>query len=299
MLRAMAGYSLAAACADGAVARALAAVTPPGADVAAVKGEAARAVGRALGLLGGMDRFVRPGNRVVVKPNIGFNRVPEQAANTNPLVVAEIVSLVLAAGAVEVLVFDRASDDPARCYRQSGIEAAVRGIADPRVRIFIPDPARTVTVAIPGGKRVTRWPFLADAMAADVFINCPVFKHHSMTGFSAGMKNIMGTIGGNRSEMHEGFDDKITDLNLARPSHLVVVDATRVLVRNGPVGGSLMDVRKVDLVVAGTDVLATDASACRLLGVDPAGVPHLRRAAERGIGVMDPGRIRMIEEVMK
>jgi uncharacterized protein (DUF362 family) len=267
-------------------------------DLAAVQGPAAQAVRKAVSLLGGMGRFVRPGQRVVVKPNIGFARVPEQAANTNPAVVAEVARLALEAGAREVVVFDRSSDDPARCYRMSGIEAAVQALADARAKIFIPNAERYVPVKVPGGKSLENWPIYEDAARADVYINCPVAKHHVMCGLTMGLKNVMGVIGGNRSMIHDGFDDKLLDLNLARPSHLTVLDATRILLSGGPEGGSLLNVGRPNLVIAGTDVVAVDAYACRLFGAKPDDISYLHRAAARGIGQTDVGRVSLREEAL-
>lgn len=267
-------------------------------ELAAVKGAPGNATRRAVELLGGMGRFVKPGLRVVVKPNIGFDRVPEQAANTNPEVVAAVVRLALEAGAGEVLVFDRTTNEPRRCYRTSGIEPAVLAIRDERVRIFIPDPDRYVQVAIPNGLVLPRWAFYEDAVRADVFINCPIAKHHVTTGLTLGMKNLMGVIGGDRSVMHAGFADKIADLNLARPSQLTVLDATRILRAHGPAGGSLLDVARPGVVVAGTNVVAVDAYATRFFGARPASIPYITRAAQRGLGPIDLDQVRLREEVL-
>jgi uncharacterized protein (DUF362 family) len=267
-------------------------------ELVAVKGPAAAATRRCVALLGGMSRFVRPGQRVVVKPNIGFDRVPEQAANTNPEVVAEVVRLALEAGAAQVRVFDRSSNDPKRCYRASGIEAAVRSLGSPRAQVFIPDPSRYLKVAIRGGAVLAGWTFYEDAVRADVFINCPVAKHHVMTGLSLGMKNLMGVIGGDRSQMHDGFEDKIADLNLGRPSHLTVLDASRVLRARGPEGGSLLDVARPGIVVAGTNVVAVDAYATGIFGARPTDIAHIARAAQRGLGPLDTANLGLREETL-
>jgi len=124
----------------------------------------------------------------------------------------------------------------------------------------------------------------------------PVAKHHGLTGLTMGLKNVMGVLGGNRGQIHTGFDDKIADANLARPAHLTVLDATRILVAHGPQGGRLEDVRSPRAVVAGGDVVAVDAYACRFFGIDPANVTHVRRASERGLGTMDLSRLGVREE---
>ena len=268
------------------------------ADLAAVTGAGPAAARRALELIGGMKRFVRPGQRVVVKPNIGWDRAPEQAANTSPEVVETVVRLCLEAGAAEVRVFDRSCNDPRLCFRRSGILEAVERIGDRRATIFIPDDRKYREVAIPAGVTLKSWLVYEDALAADVFVNVPVAKHHGLTGLTMGLKNVMGVLGGNRGQIHTGFDDKIVDANLARPSHLTVLDATRILVAHGPQGGRLEDVRTPGTVVAGADIVAVDAYATRFFGSEPAKIGHVRRAAERGFGTMDLDKVRLVEETL-
>lgn len=285
----------------GSAAAAVAAGTaggPRASALAAVKGAPAAAARRAVDLLGGMGQFVRPGQKVVVKPNIGWDRTLEQAANTHPEVVVAVVRLCLEAGAGEVLVFDRTCNDQRLCYRRSGIEAAVQGADDRRVRIIHPDERRYRSVAIPGGKVLTSWEYYEEALAADVFINVPIAKHHGLTVLTMSMKNVMGVAGGNRGRIHTDFDDKIVDLNLGRPTHLVVLDATRILVAHGPQGGNLADVQYPGVVVAGINVVAVDAYATRFFNKTPKDIPHIVRAAERGLGTMDLGQVALREETL-
>lgn len=280
------------------LARAATAVAPagPGPSLAAVKGAPGPATRRAVEILGGMGKFVRAGQRVVVKPNIGWDRSVEQAANTHPEVVVAVVRMCLEAGAGEVLVFDRTCNDQRLCYRRSGIEAAVEAIGDRRVKLFHPDERRYVSVSIPGGRALTSWEIYEEALKADVFVNVPIAKHHGLSGLTMGLKNVMGVAGGNRGRLHSGFDDKIVDLNLARPSHLVVLDATRVLLAHGPQGGRLEDVAHPGVVVAGADVVAVDAYSTRFFGKAPRDIAHLVLAAERGLGTIDLTRVAVREE---
>jgi uncharacterized protein (DUF362 family) len=266
------------------------------AALGAVKGGAAAAARRAVELVGGMGRFVKAGQKVVVKPNIGWDRTPEQAANTNPEVVTAVVRMAVEAGAKEVLVFDRTCNDQRLCYRRSGIGPAVEAIGEGEVRIFHPDRRKYAEVKIPGGKALSKWLFYEEAMEADVFINVPVAKHHALSGLTMGMKNVMGVIGGNRGQIHSGFEDKIVDLNLARPSHLTVLDATRVLTAHGPQGGRLEDVSKPGVVVAGADIVAVDAYTTRFFDRKPQEIAHIVRAAERGLGTMDLATLKIGEE---
>jgi uncharacterized protein (DUF362 family) len=269
-----------------------------GADLAAVKGRADEAARRAVELIGGMGRFVKKGQTVVVKPNIGWDRTPEQAANTNPEVVAAVVSMALEAGAAEVLVFDRTCNDPRLCYRRSGIEDAVKGVGDGRAKIMHIDRRKFVDVPVPGGAALTSWPIYEAAHGADVYVNVPVAKHHSLSDLTMGLKNVMGVIGGNRGQIHTGFEDKIVDLNLARPADLTVLDATRILTAHGPQGGRLEDVKQVDTVVAGADVVAVDAYTTRFFGLEPGDIDHVRRAHERGLGTMEIAALTVREETL-
>ena len=148
--------------------------------------------------LGSMAAFVRPGDRVVVKPNIGWDRSPEQGANTHPQVVRAVVEAALAAGAARVLVFDRTCNEPRRCYASSGIEAAVQAIGDRRAVIEHADPRKFVPMEISRGQALTNWAIHRDALDCDCYINLPVAKHHGLSGLTLGLKNSMGAIGGNR-----------------------------------------------------------------------------------------------------
>jgi uncharacterized protein (DUF362 family) len=253
-------------------------------ELAAVKGAPGPATRRAVALVGGMGKFVKPGQRVVVKPNIGWDRSPEQAANTHPEVVETVVRLCLEAGAKEVRVFDRSCNDPRLCFKRSGLQEAVERIGDGRVSIFI------------AGVALKSWLVYEDALEADVFVNVPVAKHHGLTVLTMGLKNVMGVLGGNRGQIHSGFDDKIVDANLARPSNLTVLDATRILVAHGPQGGRTEDVRAPGTVVVGADIVAVDAYGTRFFGKSPRDVQHLVRAAERGLGTLDLSRIIVKEE---
>jgi uncharacterized protein (DUF362 family) len=245
----------------------------------------------AVALLGGFGRFVSRGQKVLVKPNIGWDRTPQQGANTHPDVVRAVVRGCLAAGAREVLVLDRSCNDPRLSYRTSGILAAVEAMADPRVSIQIPDKRKFVPREIPRGVAVTRWSFYEDALTADVVINLPVLKHHSLCGLTMGLKNVMGILGDNRGQLHRDFDDKIVDVNEVVRPRLTVLDASRILLRHGPQGGNLEDVRIANTVLAGEDVVAVDAVGATLFGTEPGTISHLVNASRRGLGKMTAAAI--------
>ena len=244
--------------------------------------------------LGGIGDFVRPGEVVVVKPNIGWDRTVELAANTHPEVVKALVQLCLEAGAKQVRIFDRTCNDERRCYTQSGIRPAVESIRSERVSIEYIDPRAFRELAIRGGRAFDRWEFYMPVIEADRLINVPVAKHHSISKLTLGMKNLMGVIGGNRGRLHHDNAESLTDIASVIHSDLTVVDATRILVANGPQGGRLSDVRNLDTLIASPDIVAADAYAATLFGLSPSQVPTVVAAARRGLGVMDLEQVRMV-----
>jgi len=244
--------------------------------------------------LGGIDRFVKAGDTVVVKPNIGWDRTVELAANTHPEVVQTVIRLCLEAGAGQVRVFDRTCNDSRRCYVQSGIQAAVEAIRSDRVKLEHIDRRAYQDVALKGGVALDQWSFYKPALEADRFINLPVAKHHSISTLTLGMKNVMGVIGGNRGALHRRIDESLADINTVIHSDLTIVDATRILVANGPQGGQLSDVRQTNSLIASADIIAADSYAVTLFGHRPADIPTIVAGARRGLGTMDLSRVKMV-----
>ncbi|PNU19374.1 cytoplasmic protein [Geothermobacter hydrogeniphilus] len=253
-----------------------------------------RLVRETVAALGGMRRFVKPGETVVVKPNIGWDRTVELAANTHPEVVREVVLLCLEAGAGRVRVFDRTCNDPRRCYRQSGIEDILREIPDKRLRVEHMDRRAYHELVIAGGVKLNRWSFYRPALEADRFINLPIAKHHSISGLTLGMKNVMGVIGGNRGVLHRGIDQALVDINQVVHTDLTIIDATRILIANGPQGGRLEDVEVRNTLIASPDIVAADAMGTTLFGLQPTDLPSVVAGARRGLGVMDLDRVKMV-----
>jgi uncharacterized protein (DUF362 family) len=234
--------------------------------------------------LGGIRRFVSRGDIVVVKPNIGWDRTPEQAANTNPLIVAEIVRQCWSAGAKKIIVTDVSCNDPRRCFQRSGIaEAAQRAGAE----VILPDLARFKDVDLQG-EVLREWPVFGPFLNADKIINIPIAKHHSLTGTTLGMKNWYGILGGPRHQLHQRINESIADLaDFMRPT-LTIIDCYRVLIRNGPTGGNLEDVVLKKTLIAGIDPVALDAYAAKAYwNLDFAALPYLRIAAQRGLGTYE------------
>lgn len=255
-----------------------------GLDLAVVQNsEPGELVRKAVEMLGGIEQFVKKGDVVVVKPNIGWDRVPEQAATTNPEVVAEIVNLCVKAGASKVNVFDHTCNQARRCYKRSEIEDAAKSGG---ARVSHMYSRKYKDVKIEKGVELKSWEFYEDALEADVFINVPIAKHHSLSKVTLGLKNMMGVIGGNRGKIHNRFDQKIVDLNTVIKPQLTIVDAIRMLMANGPVGGNLNDVKKMDTIVAGVDPVAVDAFAATLFGHNPEDLGFIREAHRRGLGTM-------------
>ncbi|MCL2722985.1 MAG: DUF362 domain-containing protein [Polyangiaceae bacterium] len=248
-------------------------------------------VRRAVDAMGGMQRFIGRGDVVVIKPNIGWDRLPIHAANTNPDVVAALVKLVLDAGAKKVVVADASCNDPHRCYQRSGIWRAAYGLG---AEVVLPDEHRFRTTRM-NGEILDEWPIFTTLMDADKVINVPVAKHHNLAKYTAAMKNWYGMLGGRRNRLHQNIDTSIADLaGFMRPT-LVVVDAMRVLMRNGPQGGNIDDTKVMNTVVATTDQVAADAYGATLIGQHRDNLPYLKVAHDRGIGTMFWEKLRVRE----
>lgn len=236
---------------------------------------------KAVELLGGMSRLVRPGQTVAIKPNMSWERPPEQAVNTNPGVVAEAVRMCLEAGAKRVMVFDRTIDNPSRCYLASGIaKAAAAAGADVHFtqdRLFEP-------VRIDGAYRLKEWTFYREALEADVLISIPILKRHILTSMTLGFKNMMGLVGGSRERFHGSFDDMIVDVNRVLRPKLTIMDAYRALTQNGPGGGSIAGVMLMKTIVAGTDPVQVDSVSAKLLGGDAKHLGYPKLAEKAGLG---------------
>ncbi len=241
---------------------------------------------RAVEAMGGMERFVKKNDIVLVKPNIGWDRAPEQAGNTNPEVVAALIDLSLKAGAKRVNVFDVTCNDARRCYATSGIEKSARKHG---AQVYFPEEWDTVKAHFAHPSHLEGWPVLKDALGCDVFINVPILKHHRLTELTLSMKNLMGVCAGNRGIMHQNIGDNLADLAGFFNPELTVIDAYRVLLRNGPTGGNLADVEKLNKIIVSTDPLLADIYACGLVNVEPSQVPYLKVATERKAGISSIG----------
>ncbi len=264
------------------------AATSPTIAVAS-KGGPAELVRASVAALGGIEKFVQKGNRVVIKPNIGWARKPDQAATTNPEVVAEIVRLCKRAGARDIRVVDHPVDRPAALVLQiTGIEAAARQ-AGARVSLAT-STALYERISLPKGRALKSVDVIRDIRRADVFINVPIAKVHNTTALTLGVKNMLGAVW-DRGAFHRSasLDQAIADCAAEVRPHLVILDAIRILLTNGPKGPG----RTADkgIVVAGADQVAVDAYASTLFGREPEQIGHLQRAHAAGIGEIDLRRV--------
>jgi uncharacterized protein (DUF362 family) len=247
-------------------------------------GEPRALAAQALENLGGIHRFVSRGDVVVIKPNIAWDRTPEQAANTNPDVVAEVVRQCWQAGAKRVIVTDVSCNEPRRCFQRSGIQAAARAEG---AEVILPDPDNFREVDM-GGVVLKNWPVFAPFLEADKIFNLPIAKHHMLTGATLGMKNWYGILGGERNRLHQQIHQSLVDLASFMLPTVTMLDCYRVLLRNGPTGGNLEDVVLKKTMVAGTDPVAIDAYVAKAYwNLDPESLPYLQMAAARGLGTVD------------
>jgi len=248
----------------------------------------------AIAALGGIERFVQSGDDVIIKPNICVDyHPPEYAATTNPTVVATLVSLCRGAGARRVRVMDTPfGGTPESAYAVSGIEEAVRTAGG---EMEVMSPVKFVKTPIPEGRDITEWEVYQDVLEANVLINVPIAKHHSLAGLTLGGKNLLGVIL-NPSRMHFNLGQRVADLvSLVRPT-LTVVDAVRILTAHGPTGGSLNDVQQTDTIIASHDIVAADAYATTLFGLTGASIAYVKAAAEMGLGTMELDGVK-VEEI--
>ncbi len=219
-----------------------------------------------------MRRFISRGDIVVVKPNIGWDRTPLQAANTNPEVVAEVcANRARSRRARRSSSPTRAATTPARCFQRSGIwTQAHRAGAE----VMLPAEHRFRTMRL-RGEVLDEWPVYRTLIEADKVINVPVAKHHNLAKYTAAMKNWYGTLGGRRNRLHQSIDLSVADLATFMRPTLTVVDGVRVLLRNGPQGGNVDDTRRMNTVLATIDQVAADAYGCTLIGQRPENLPYL------------------------
>jgi len=254
--------------------------------VAVMGGEPAAMFDMGIQALGGMGTFVGKGQKVLVKPNIGWDVVPEKGANTHPALIKRIIEHCFRAGAKEVYVFDNTCDNWIKCYKNSGIEKAVK---DAGAKI-VPGNSESYyqEVTIPNGKKLTKTKVHELVLSSDVFINVPVLKNHSSARMTGALKNMMGVVWDRGYWHSNNLNQCIADYALypKKPS-LNVMDAYNVMMRNGPRGVSKEDLSNMKSLMLSTDWVAIDAAGAKMMGKEPDTIEHIALAAAMGIGKMD------------
>lgn len=236
---------------------------------------------KGLNALGGIGQLVKKGSSVVIKPNFSVPRKPEEAATTNPRLVAAVVKQCLSAGAKEVKVIDYPFSGPI-CLTNSGIKAAVEAAGGQAFNI---NTQSFYTEVDMGGTILKNVLFSKDVLNADILINFPILKHHRMTKVTMGIKNMMGLVW-DRGYFHRtDLNQTIAELAAFRKPDLTVLDATRGIIDNGPMGPGT--IREWNQVVFGVDTVAVDAYGANLFGFKPTEIDHLTAAAKLGIGEID------------
>jgi len=244
---------------------------------------------KAIDALGGMSKFVSQGSKVLIKPNIAWNRTPEQAANTNPYVVEAVVEMCLEAGAKKVRVMDYTINPAQITYDRSGIKSAVERT---KGSLEFTDERKFKEVSIPKGVLLKSWIIYQDALDTDVFINLPIAKQHSLTKLSLGIKNLMGLIK-SREDVHREINQKLADLATVLKPHLTIMDAYRTLTANGPNGGTPKDVKLVAQIIAGVDPVAVDSYTTTLFGLKGEDVGYIKNANKMGLGEINLSKIKI------
>lgn len=262
-------------------------------DLAAIKGGEPDAMfDLAIQSMGGMKKFIKQNQTVVVKPNIGWDVTPERAANTNPKLVSRIIKHCFDAGAKDVYVFDHTCDNWTSCYTNSGIEKAVKDAGGK----IVPGNNESYyqKVEIPKGKRLKEDKVHELILESDVFINVPVLKNHGGAGLTIAMKNLMGIVWDrgywHRNDLHQCIADYAT---YTRKPDLNIVDAYNVMKQNGPRGVSKADVVQMKSLLISKDIVAIDAAAAKLFGKEPKDIGYIKIADEMNVGTMDLSKLKI------
>ena len=265
----------------------------PKAKVAVVrKGSPVEMFRTGIAALGGMTAFVKPGQKVVVKPNIGWDRAPEYAANTNPDLVGEIVRQCVAAGAAEVKVFDHTCNVWHKCYEHSGIAAAVKAAGGQMVEAHEERAYKALSRPAAGSMKTAK--IHHAIVEADVFINVPILKNHGGAKMTAGLKNFMGLVWDRQFMHRHNLAQCIADAALYRKPDLTVIDAYRTMQTNGPLGVGLGDVRNPHYQILSTDIVAADTLATKILRFPLDSVPYIALAAKHGLGTCDESQMEIL-----
>ncbi|MCJ7809754.1 MAG: DUF362 domain-containing protein, partial [Desulfobulbaceae bacterium] len=239
---------------------------------------------------GGIGRFVSKGDVVVIKPNISWARAPQLAATTNPEVLEAVIELCQEAGAKKVRIADNTIHDARRCFAVTGVGKVAEKTG---AELVYPRDSMMKEMNL-HGQRLKDWPVFTPMVEADKVINLPVAKVHALSELTLGMKNWIGGVGGRRNALHQDIHETIVDLAQFFKPTVTLIDATRIMIANGPSGGSESDVRAANRLILSNDPVAADAKAALLFGMKPEDVGFIRLGNERGLGTSDLNLIRQI-----
>ncbi|MGD8344768.1 MAG: DUF362 domain-containing protein [Desulfobacterales bacterium] len=239
----------------------------------------------ALKSIGGLEAFVKKGDRVLLKVNAAFASAPILSATTHPDMVAALTRLCLKAGAASVIVTDNPINDPASCFRLTGIELAARTAG---ATVVLPQKEFFKPYSLPQGALIRNWPVFFDPISrVDKIIGTAPVKDHHRSGASMIMKNWYGLLGGRRNIFHQDIHTIIQELAMMIKPTLVVLDGTTTMMHNGPTGGSLSDLKNTHTMIVSTDQVAADACGAGLLDKTVADLAFIKKAEAAGLGTAD------------
>jgi len=244
-----------------------------------------KTVAKAIELLGGIERFIKPGDIVILKPNVGFASPPLLGATTHPDLIATVAKLCYQAKAKKVIVIDNPINDPASCFAISGIGKAATAAG---AQVVMPKDNQFNPVTLKDGSLIKDWPVFYEPLAgATKLIGIAPVKNHHRSAASMTMKNWYGLLGGRRNIFHQDINGIITELAIMVKPTFVILDGTTSMMTNGPTGGSVSDLKKTNTMIAGTDMVAADSFGCSLLDLKLADLPYLSLAEKAGAGTVD------------
>ena len=239
----------------------------------------------ALKSIGGLEAFIKKGDRVLLKVNAAFASAPVLSATTHPDMVSALTRLCLKAGAASVIVTDNPINDPASCFRLTGIEQAARAAG---ATVVLPQKEFFKSYSLPQAQLIRSWPVFFDPLSrVDKIIGTAPVKDHHRSGASMIMKNWYGLLGGRRNIFHQDIHTIIQELAMMIKPTLVVLDGTTTMMHNGPTGGSLSDLKNTHTMIVGTDQVAADACGAGLLEKTVADLAFIKKAEAAGLGTAD------------
>ena len=252
-------------------------------------GDPYKATKKALKVLSNnLKDLISRGDKVVIKPNIGWAREPKYAATTSPIVVKAIAELALEAGAAKVIITDNPTSAYVPAFELSGFSSLIKELVLPLV---YPEPNRFSKMNLKG-EFIKEWLVFKELVETDVLINVPVAKQHNSSILTLGMKNFYGGLGGYRGQLHQKIHQSIVDVARFFKPHLTVIDASRIMIKNGPTGGSLNDVLVKNTIIASYDPVLADALAAkRLFNMLPTDIPFIKLANKQGLGQLEETNI--------